>query len=170
MLLRETNNIKFFLEKFNAENGTDFKIDESFTEENSPVDVLAKDSTGRIIEIQNVAYRDGTVYAQGVSNIPGFFATMVLGTAMSNEDRTASILKCIESKKNKYPSSVVKDLLLVIEVTIPSIKPVDIERLPKDFDYGFRGIYFVMLPYAMAAEEDTYGHTGYVYTLKSYQF
>lgn len=168
---REINNVKFFIDWLNKTKNYDYEIDESFQDENSPIDVVIKSpSKYKKINIQNVAYRDGTFYAYGTSNISNFKPVFVLGTAMSKEERRQSIINCIRSKCAKYPESFVKDTVLIIEITIPSIKPEEIEEMPKNEDFGFKGIYLVQLPVKMPAIDDKYGQTGYVYTYKECGF
>lgn len=171
MRLREINNVIFFVEWVNKTHGLDYKIDESFRDENSPTDVVLKSpTTQKKIQIQNVAYRDGTFYAHGTSNIPNFKPLFVLATAMTKEERAKSIIKCILDKRDKYQRSVVEETILIIEITVPSIKPEDIEEIPKKEDFGFKGVYFVQLPVAMAAADDKYGRSGYVYPFLEWLF
>ncbi|MDR5650646.1 hypothetical protein, partial [Staphylococcus nepalensis] len=86
---------------------------------------------------------------------------------MTSEERRESILKTIDSKRQHYPESIVSNLVLIIDVTIPRLTHADLDGLPRNIDYGFQGIYFVHLPYLMAEPNDTYGNNGYVYCLKS---
>jgi len=168
MRLREINNVQFFLNWLNERNRTDYKIDTSFNEENSPIDVVAKSNkTGKILNIQNTAYREGNVYVYGQSNIPNIRPVGVLGVAMNVEQKKESILKCINSKSSKYPKSVVEDLILIVEVTIPFIRPEEIKEMFKDnYKSDFKGIYFVQLPVTLANIENKYEQVGYVYPLK----
>ena len=169
---REVSHIKFFIDWLNKKESLDFKIDETFRNEDSPFDIIIKSSKRDItLRIQNVAYRAGTFHKSGQSNIPNFKPVLVIGRAMSKEERRDSLIKCIESKSKKYPESTVKNIVLVIEVSIPSIKPEEIEELlPKDKEFGFKGIYFVQLPVIMASADDKYGQTGYVYPFKPCSF
>jgi hypothetical protein len=168
MTSREINNVKFFLDWFNKKNKTDYTIDDSFNEENSHVDVMAKSKTTRkILNIQNTAYRSGNIYKYGTSNIPNIMPKIVLGVSMDTKQKKESIIKCINSKETGYAESVVKDLILIIEVTIPSLKPKEIKKMFKGgYKSNFKGIYFVSLPVMLANIEDEYQKNGYVYSLK----
>jgi len=172
MTPRETNNAKFFIGWLNNEKGLDFAIDESITDEQSHIDVIIKSKKlGKSVNIQNVAYRDGTIYGYGESNIPNFRPVFVLGKAMNDEERRETILNCIKGKEEKYQPSLVKSTLLLIEVTIPSIKPEEIQKLfPNEITTNFSGIYFVQLPVILSSVDDKYGQTGYVYPLKPLEF
>ncbi len=168
MKLREIKNVKFFIDWLNKERGRDFVIDESFNDEQSHIDVVVKSKKlAKTLNIQNVAYRDGTLYKYGTSNIPGLKPLFVLGEAMSDIERKESILKCITDKENKYPKSPVNNLVLLIEITIPAITPEQIKKLfSTKVESNFMGIYFVQLPVMTYSVEDVYGKTGYVYPLK----
>jgi hypothetical protein len=169
---REINNVKFFLNFLNQETDLDFVIDNSFDDEQSHVDViLYSKKLDKKVYIQNVAYRDGTFYKYGQSNVPKFRPVFVLGKTMTDKERKKSILKCIKEKEQKYQSSLVNNIVLIIEVTIPAIKPEQIKKyFPSGISTNFKGVYFVQLPVTMAAIDDKYGQTGYVYTLKSLAF
>jgi hypothetical protein len=168
---REINNVEFFIKWLNKTQNLDYEIDDSFHDENSPVDVILKSPTiKKNVQIQNVAYRDGTIYGYGESNIPGFRPLFVLGTAMSKDERINSIFDCIRFKRDKYPDSIVKNTVLIIEITIPSIKPEEIEEMPKNEEFGFKGIYFVQLPISIPAIDDKYSQTGYVHAYKECDF
>jgi len=169
MRLREINNVNFFINWFNKKKGFDFTIDESFNDEQSPVDVIIKSKKfNKSIYIQNVAYRYGTSYAKGEPNIPGFQSiTFVVGKAMLDEEIKNSILQCIRGKEKKYSTIDVKNTVLIVEITIPIIKPEKIEKLfPTGITSDFKGIYFVQLPVTMPSIEDKYGKTGFVHVLK----
>jgi len=165
---REINNVKFFVDWLNEKKNIDFLIDENFREEQSYIDVIIRSKKlNQLINIQNVAYRNGTFYKYGQSNIPNFRPVFVLAKAMSDKEKQTSILKCIKNKEKKYQASLVKDTLLLIEVTIPAIKPEQIQKLfPNGITTNFKGVYFVQLPVVLASVDDKYGHTGYVYPLK----
>lgn len=162
---RETLHVDFLITWVKEFRGVSLHIDEGFHDEDTPTDVQVLSEKGKVFKIQNVAYRDGTFYKYGTSNVEGFKPLFVLGTAMTQDERTASIVKTIEDKKCKYTESDRQDVILLIEVTIPGIKPEDIKHLSTEIDYGFKGIYFVQLPYGMAAVDDKYGRDGYVYEL-----
>ena len=96
---------------------------------------------------------------------------MVLGKALNDEEREESILSCIKGKEKKYQTSLVRNTLLLIEVTIPSIKPEGIQKLfPSGIITNFNGVYFVQLPLTLPSVDDKYGQTGYVYPLKELKF
>jgi hypothetical protein len=168
MRLREINNVKFFISWLNKEKGFDFVIDESFDDEQSYIDVIIRSKKfNRSINIQNVAYRDGTFYKYGESNIPGFKPIFVIGAAMSDTERRESIFQCIKKKEKKYPAPLVKNIILLIEITIPAITPEQIEKLfLGGITTDFVGVYFVQLPVTMPSIDDKYGKTGYVYPIK----
>ena len=172
MRLREVNNARFFVDWFNKGKNLDFVIDENFNDEQSHIDVVIRSKNlDKEINIQNVAYRDGTLYAYGTSNIPGLRPLLVLGGAMSDIERKESLIKCITDKEKKYPKSLVKNIVLIIEVTIPAITPEQIKKL---FSAGiitdFMGVYFVQLPVTIPSVDDKYGEVGYVYPLKEILF
>ncbi len=170
MMPREIKNVKFFTDWLNKKEGFDFVIDNSFSDEHSYIDVIIKsEKLNKVINIQNVAYRDGTSYgyAQSNINIPNFRPVFVIGKAMTDKERRASILRCIKDKEKKYQPSLVKDTLLLIEVTIPAVKPEQIKKLfLGGVTSNFKGIYFVQLPVIMPSADDKYGQSGFVYTLK----
>lgn len=173
MTPREKNNAQFLINSLNKEFGTDFLIDESFSEQSSHVDVsAASKKLGKSILIQNVAYRDGTFYAYATSSThPDIKFTAVLGTAMTDSERRESILKGIKDKEGKYQPSLLKDIILLVEVTIPIIRPEELSKLfPNGVETNFQAIYFVALPVVMADRDDKYAQTGYVYPLKSLIF
>jgi hypothetical protein len=166
---REINNVDFFIKWFNKAHQLDFQIDNSYQDENSPVDVMVRSSmTNRVLKFQNVAYRQGTIYGVGTSNISGLRPVFVMGRQLSKEEKRQGIIECIESKKNKYPIDLVRQLILLIEITIPSLSPKEIEGLLKSEikkDFGFLAIYFVKLPVKLGG--DKYDRDGFVYSFKS---
>lgn len=168
MILREINNVQFLIDWKNKSEGTDLEIDQDFNEENSPIDVkVLSKSKGKVYNFQNVAYRDGNFYKYGQSNIPGFKPLMVLGIAMSPEQRKQSIIECIKGKENKYPASVVRDIILLVEITIPTVLPEELDTLfDKRLETEFQGVYFVKLPVEMPSLNDKYDMHGFVYPLK----
>lgn len=147
----------------------DFTIDTSFSEENSHVDVsVTSKKLGTAVSIQNVAYRDGNVYARAYSpQLPDEHFIAVLGTAKTDEERKESILASIKDKEGKYQPSLVEDMVLLVEVTIPMIRPEEISKLfPEGISTRFKAVYFVALPITISDKGDKYGPTGYVYPLK----
>ncbi|MEX0909752.1 MAG: hypothetical protein WDZ75_00480 [Candidatus Paceibacterota bacterium] len=168
MRAREIYHISFFTNWLNNLHQTDYAIDDGHTDEDSPVDVILRSKkTDQIINIQNVAYRGGVVHKTGTSNIPGLRPVMALGMHMSKNERKKSILNTIASKENKYPEEIVKNLVLVIEVTIPRVDPDILKELfQKSIETNFRGVYFVQLEIPMYSDGDPYAPTGFVYPLK----
>lgn len=168
MRVREIQNVIFFTEWLNKEYNLDFQIDESYKEEDSPVDVLLKSlKTGERLKIQNKAYRKGNVYREAVCDNPNIKPLLfVLGTSREG-NREESVIECIESKQSKYPEEIVKDIILIIEITIPSITPEELKEIlenNKNKTFGFKGIYFVKLPVAIPSDE--YDKKGFVFPFK----
>ncbi|MDD5551826.1 MAG: hypothetical protein PHI88_01550 [Candidatus Pacebacteria bacterium] len=168
---REINNARFFVDWFNKKNSLDFCISDD-REESSAIDVLIKsEKLKKEINIQNVAYRKyGTFHKRGFCDVPGLKVTSILGKVMSDEEKKKTIIKCIEEKEKKYPELIIKNLLLLIEVTIPSLSPEEIKNLfPDGINSNFKGIYFVKLPVLAPSRDDKYDQEGYVFPLKEFK-
>lgn len=165
---REINNVSFFINWINKEKNLDFFIDRSFKEEDSHIDVIIQsEKLKQKLFIQNVAYRYGTMHRTAISNIPESNLIFIIGGVNSDKEKKESIIKCIKEKEGKYPISLVKDLILIIEITIPSIKPSKLKKFfPKTIESCFKGIYFVSLPVTLPEKNDKYGQSGFIYPLK----
>jgi hypothetical protein len=97
--------------------------------------------------------------------ISNFKPLFVLGRAMNDEDKKKSIIKCIESKQELYSPVEVKDLILLVEVTIPSTNPNELNRLFKTKEkFEFKGIYFVQLPIPLGSDNGY--EEGFIYSFK----
>ena len=169
---REILNAEYFIKWFNQKYNLDFIIDVEHKDQDSSIDVLAKSSIiEKRLKIQNVAYRDGNIYKYGKSNIPNFRPVGILSKKMTDEERKQSIINCIQSKKNKYPSTEIQNLILLIEITIPRLIPEQIIKFfPRGINTKFSGVYFVCLPIIIHDPKDKYATDGFVFPLKDYEF
>lgn len=176
---REINNGKFLINWINKEHGLDFEIDDSHKDQDSHIDVLIK--SHELVEsfgIQNVAFMEGDIFGKAEVTIsdgemvvfgPDLKSIMVLGVAMTDKEKEENVIKCIESKQNLYSEELTKNIILLVEVTIPFISPEELDKIFKTKkEFVFKGIYFVALPVILALADDKYQQSGYVYPVKDF--
>jgi len=141
--------------------GFELTVSDASEPVDSPVDARATDvKTGIELQFQSVGYRADNVYAKKVTaNVPGRFRA-ALGSQMSRGRRIATLREMLKKKRDHYSLAVRSQLILIVEVTIPSVFPDEIEALRGGDDYGFKGIYFVQLPlmYGNGGRRDLNGY------------
>ncbi len=170
----EITHANFFLDWLNSDKNLDFLIDSSCKEEDTHVDVVAVSyKLGKSILIQNVAYRgEGLVYpntmtVSGNPELIKLLPKMKMVLVPTQYDKKKSIEDYIAKKETKYSQDLVKDLVLLIEVTVPSTNPEELAcYFPNGLQTKFSGIYFVQLPIPMTYSDDKWGQTGFIFPLK----
>jgi hypothetical protein len=82
-------------------------------------------------------------------------------------DKKKSIETYIQKKERKYPADLIKNLVLLIEASIPSVRPNELaSHFPNGIETKFRGVYFVQLPIPMVDVNDKLGQSGFIFPLK----
>jgi hypothetical protein len=172
---REKLHSEMFLQWINRKLDKNFIIIDCEIE-NSEIDVVLKEKiSGDEILIQCVAYRgEGLIYKKPDSvSVPANLLSekipkIVFALVPAQYDKKGSIIDYIRKKEEKYEPSLVSKLVLLIEATIPTITPEDLDRyFPNGYDTKFRGIYFVQLPIPMINNDYKYDKDGFVYCLKN---
>ncbi len=174
----EITHASFFQDWLNKKNGTDFIVNQDHKTEDSHIDViLSSKKLDKKIFIQNVAYRgEGLVYSTDaiVSGDPALIKLLPklkMALVPTQYDKKKSIETYIRKKEIKYPEDLVKNLVLLVEATIPSVRPDELsDYFPNGIETMFSGIYFVQLPIPMVDVNDKWGQTGFVFPLKEPEF
>jgi hypothetical protein len=174
----EITHANFFLDWLNSKRDLDFIVDSTHKGEDTHIDVLAvSEKLGKKISIQSVAFRgEGLVYSSNmtvsgnpelIKLLPKFKAVLV----PTQYDKKKSIEEYINKKERKYPENLVTNLVLLIEATVPSTNPDELANyFPNGLETKFMGVYFIQLPIPMAAVDDKWAHTGFVFPVKEIQF
>lgn len=176
MRIREILHAKFLANWLNDKFGTDYSVNEDLEGEDTDVDIKLLSKGLVLFEIQNVAYRAkhsdkkalhrrAKTYINGVLQPKAKF-TMVIGFAMEDNEIEQSLKGCIKEKESKYSSDRVKQIILLVELTIPTVTIEDLDRLKSNFQTKFKALYFVCLPHATT---NGYKPEGFVYEFKGIQ-
>ena len=143
--------------------------------ESSEVDSIILDIDKDLkINLQCVAFRgEGLIYKRPSSvtiseNFPvQDISKLMMVLVPEQYDKRQSIINYIKKKETKYPISLVENLVLLIEATVPSVTPEELVKLfPNGLNTEFKGLYFVQLPVVLANDDYKYDKSGFIYELK----
>ncbi|MDQ5953182.1 MAG: hypothetical protein QG551_410 [Patescibacteria group bacterium] len=176
----ELSHTKFFTEWLNTVKGLDFIISQEKISENSDVDAIVMSSSlDKKIFIQHTSYKgDGLIYPKNVTTKatfngkeidPSIFPFKLVFSPPQN-NKAESLIRYIKKKENKYSEEQKQKLILIIDVTIPSIYPDELREIfSENFNSSFLGVYIVQLPIPISSM-NKWELNGFVYTVKDFNF
>lgn len=163
----ERNNAAVLVEWLNVRHGMAFQIPEAPEPENSDIDVRATDhATGKTLCFQNVQYRTGSVYPHQKKQVhwephnPGF--KVALGKDLPRNEKLKALAALIDSKFLTYPPAQRREIVLLVELGLPTITRDELRHFRGRSNYGFQAIYFVQSPVA-ASNNPLRPAEGFVY-------